>query len=134
MKKISVKTCATSKGQTLLIALGALLLVFGLAGCATPATSSKAISIESDPTGMRVEVNGEYLGRTPTLYAVHPNHKGDFPGGWGDTPSIVFVAFPPEGVAGLYKQTKAFSPSGFMEKGDRVPARILFDMHQKFGY
>ena len=105
----------------------------GLLGCVTPTVANKTISIDSDPVGVRVEVNGEYLGKTPTVYTVRPNEHGDFKGGWGDSPSVVFVAFPPEGVEGLYKQTKVFNPSGFMDKGDRVPARILFDLHRAPG-
>jgi hypothetical protein len=116
-----------------LLSLGALALALGLAGCATSQTSTKTISIESDPSGARIEVNGENLGRTPTSYSVRSNKKGDFAGGWGDSPSVIFVAFPPEGVTGLYKQTKSFSPGAFMETGDRVPERIFFDMRQESG-
>jgi hypothetical protein len=116
-----------------ILSLGALAMVIGLAGCATTRTASKTISIDSDPPGVRVEVNGENLGQTPTSYTVRPNDKGDFKGGFGDSPSIMFVAFPPEGVAGLYKQTKTFNASAFMEKGDRVPAQIYFDMHRELG-
>lgn len=117
-----------------MISLVALTLAFGLAGCVSSSNSaSKTIAIDSNPTGVRVEVNGEDLGRTPTSYTVRPNDKGDFAGGWGDSPSIVFVAFPPDDVAGLYKQTKIFNPSAFMETGDRVPERIFFDMHQELG-
>jgi hypothetical protein len=43
------------------------------------------------------------------------------------------VAYPPEGTTGLYKQTKSFNPSGFMEAGDRVPVQIFFDMHHELG-
>jgi hypothetical protein len=133
MKKTSVNTGKALKGFGLITSLGALALVFGLAGCVTPKMASKTINIDSDPSGVRVEVNGEDLGRTPTSYTVRPNDKGDFAGGWGDSPSVAFVAFPPEGADGLYKQTKVFSPSAFMERGDRVPERIFFDMHRELG-
>jgi len=133
MKQITENTSKALKGFGLIISLGALALVFGLAGCATSKMASKTISIDSDPSGIRVEVNGEDLGKTPTSYTVRPNDKGNFEGGFGDSPAVVFIAFPPEGADGLYKQTKSFDPSAFMETGDRVPARIFFDMHQALG-
>ncbi len=122
---------ASPKALGRAMTLGAVALVCGFAGCVTPQVATKTISIDSDPSNIRVEVNGEYLGTTPTSYTVRPNDKGDFKGGWGDSPSVVFVAFPPQGSDGLYKQTKVFNPSGFMDKGDRVPTRILFDMHRE---
>jgi hypothetical protein len=134
MKKTSGSTGRTLTGFGLIIGLGATALLFSLAGCATSDTARKTIDIDSNPTGARVEVNGEDLGRTPTSYTVRQNAKGNFVGGWGDSPSVAFVAFPPEGSAGLYKQTKSFSPSGFMEAGDRVPAKIFFDLHQELGH
>jgi hypothetical protein len=128
-----MNTGGNPRGFGFPVSLGALALAFGLTGCVTSDIASKTIGIDSDPPGVRVEVNGEYLGRTPTTYTVRPNKKGDFAGGWGDTPSVVFVAFPPEDGDGLYKQTKSFSPSGFMETGDRVPAQIFFDLHRSAG-
>jgi hypothetical protein len=116
-----------------ILSLGALAFSMALAGCITSKTTSQTITIDSEPKGVRVEANGEDLGRTPTSYAVRANSRGDFAGAFGDSPSIVFVAFPPEGADGLYKQTKVFSPSRFMEAGDRVPERIFFDMRQKSG-
>ncbi len=118
----------------LITLIAALALPTLLAGCvSTNKLASKTISIESDPSGMRVEVNGEDLGNTPTSYTVVPNGKGDFAGSWGDSPSVMFTAFPPADSAGLYKQKKVFTPSAFMEAGDRVPSRIFFDMYEKNG-
>jgi hypothetical protein len=121
------------KGFGFIVSLAMLTLAAGFAGCASTNAVNKTISIDSDPQGIRVEVNGDDLGVTPTTFTVRANHKGNFAGGWGDTPSVVFVAFPPSGTPGLYKQTKIFSPSGFMDAGDRVPARIYFDMHLETG-
>ncbi len=112
---------------------GALILTAGLAGCATNKGVSRTILIDSQPTGVRVEMNGEDLGRTPTSYTVQANRKGDFSGGWAESPLILFTAFPTEEGNGQYKQTKGFSPSAFMEKGDRVPAKIFFDMSNPSG-
>ena len=110
--------------------LGVICLMSSLNGCATSQAARKTIIIDSDPSGVRVEVNGEDLGKTPTTYTLRPNTKGDFKGGWGDSPTVAFTAFPPEGVDGLYKQRKIFNPSGFMDRGDHVPDRIFFDMHE----
>ncbi len=133
-----MKITSDTKGKALqrfasILSLGALALALGLTGCVTPGRSDKIISIDSDPQGVRVEVNGEDLGKTPTSYTAQVNKKGDFAGAWGESPTIMFVAFPPDDDKGLYKQTKAFSPSAFMESGDRVPTRIYFDMYQKTG-
>ena len=133
MTKISENTGKSLKVWGSMLCLGVLTSTVGLLGCVTATRASKTISIESDPSGIRVEVNGENLGKTPTSYTVRPNEKGDFAGSWGDSPSVQFVAFPPEGIAGLYKQTKVFNPSAFMDAGDRVPARIFFDMHLEAG-
>ena len=113
--------------------LVALALMLGIAGCATRPSTPKTISIDSDPTGVRIEVNGADLGVTPTKYVVQMNEKGDFAGGWRDSPGIVFTAFPPEKSHDLYKQMKVFSQSSFSERGDRVPDKIFFDMHQDSG-
>jgi hypothetical protein len=115
------------------VSLSALTLALGLGGCVSRPMARNTIAIESDPTGMRVEVNGEDLGKTPTSYTVRTDKKGNFAGSWGESPSVIFKAFPPEGEVGLYKQIKSFSPSAFMEAGDRVPARVFFDMHLEAG-
>lgn len=116
--------------------LGLLAVAIGLAGCSTTNsnTSNRTIAIESDPPGVRVEANGENPGPTPTTYTVRADRKRNFADGWGDPPSVVFTAFPPEGQPNLYRQVKSFSPSGLMDSGDRVPERIFFDMHNDIGH
>jgi hypothetical protein len=128
MKSIFANPRRVLTEMALLIAVGTA--AFSLSGCATSPVARKTIEIESNPTGVRVEVNGEDLGKTPTSYTLRPNKKGDFNGGWGDSPSVVFTAFPPEGVDGLFKQRKVFNPSSFMDRGDRVPGKIFFDLHE----
>lgn len=129
MKTTFVKSGGPRKGPGPFVSLAAIALALGLAGCASTGVATRTISIDSDPQGVRVEANGEDLGMTPTTYTARANRRGDFAGGWGDYPSVVFTAIPPQGADGLYKQTKVFNPSGFMEEGDRVPARIFFDLH-----
>ncbi len=101
------------------------------AGCAS-APKGKTISIDSDPQGIRVEVNGEDLGKTPTTYTVQKtNPEGEFLGSWANAPIVEFTAYPLANTPGLYKQTKTFSPNGFFKAGDKIPARIFFDLHIK---
>ncbi|MCD6050425.1 MAG: hypothetical protein K0Q55_1828 [Verrucomicrobia bacterium] len=134
MKNIPFRATDTLKGFGSLLIIGAITAIVGFSGCATPRTTSRTIQIESEPSGMRVEVNGAHLGNTPTSYAVKTNSKGDFAGAaMGDSPLIMFTAFPPEGGKDMYKQMKTFSPSAFMDRGDRVPEKIFFDMHNVSG-
>lgn len=134
MKIISPTAGNPLKGFGSLLLAGAITAIFGFTGCSTPlASSSKVIQIDSNPSNMRVEVNGEDLGRTPTSYTVRPNNKGDFAGNLAESPLIIFTAYPGEGTKDLYIQRKTFSPSAFMEKGDRVPEKIFFDMHNVSG-
>ena len=88
-------------------------------------------AIDSDPEGARIEVNGNYIGVTPTTYTVQGNDDRSFNGGWIQGPSITYTAFPPNGQPNLYLQSKSFSPSAFFKQGDHIPERIFFDMHLK---
>jgi hypothetical protein len=110
----------------LCVALSGLLLT----GCGTPLPQFQ-ITIESDPPGMRVEVNNEYIGVTPTVYKVAGNADRSFNGSWVQRPGIEFIATPPHDQPNLYVQRKAFSPSAFFKQGDHIPDKIFFDMHQK---
>jgi len=106
------------------------VMVFALLmGCASP--PSKTIHIDSDPQGVRVECNNEDLGKTPTTFTVRTNPEGEFLGAWAGSPMVEFIAYPPPGSSNLYMQSKVFSPNGFFKAGDRIPAMIFFDMHQK---
>jgi len=110
--------------------LSAAALAVMVSGCAS-APKTKTISIDSDPQGVRVEVNGEDLAKTPTSYSVRTNPEGEFLGSWANAPQVEFTAYPPPNSTGLYKQVKVFQPNGFFRAGDRIPARIFFDLHQK---
>lgn len=110
-----------------------ILLAALLAGCAS-APPTKTIQIDSDPQGARVECNNEDLGKTPTTFTVRTNPEGEFLGAWAGSPVVEFVAYPPPGSSNLYVQKKSFSPNGFFKAGDRIPARMFFDLHQKSEY
>ena len=100
-----------------------------LAGCASE--PMKTIQIDSDPQGARVECNNEDLGKTPTSFTVRTNPEGEFLGAWAGSPTVQFTAYPPLGSTNLYIQRKSFSPNGFFRAGDRIPAHMFFDLHQK---
>ncbi len=99
-----------------------------VAGCATP---RKTINIDSDPQGVRVELNGADLGKTPTSYSLDTNPQGEFLGSWVNAPLVEFTAYPPADAEGLFKQSKTFHPNGFFKAGDKIPERIFFDMRRK---
>ena len=107
-----------------------LLAVAFASGCATgPLT--KTIQIESDPPNMRVEVNNDYIGKTPTQFTVRTNPEGEFLGSWANAPQVEFVAYPPANTPGLHIQKKFFEPNGFFKAGERIPGRLFFDMRLK---
>lgn len=99
-----------------------------LCGCAAP---KRTILIDSDPEGVRIEMNNAYLGKTPTSYTLQTNPEGEFLGSWVNAPIVEFVATPPSDMPGLYVQKKQFSPNGFFKAGDKIPEKMFFDMHQK---
>ena len=105
------------------------LLVCALfAGCASTLPKFQ-VGIDSDPEGMRIEVNNEYLGQTPVIYSVPGNADRSFNGSWVQQPYVEFVATPPFGQTNLFVQRKSFRPSAFFSQGDHIPEKIFFDMH-----
>ncbi len=105
------------------------ILTAMLCGCASP--PRRTIVIDSDPQGVRIEVNNAYLGKTPTSYTLDSNKEGEFLGSWANAPVVEFVATPPADMPGLYVQRKQFSPNGFFRAGDKIPEKMFFDMHRK---
>ena len=100
-----------------------------LTGCAS--LPEFQVAIDSDPEGVRVEVNNDYVGKTPTTYTVAGNSDRSFSGNWIQGPMIEFVATPPAGETNLFAQKKLFRPSAFFQQGDHIPEKIFFDMHVK---
>lgn len=109
-----------------------LAVVAVMSGCASQ--PMKTIQIDSDPQGVRVECNNEDLGKTPTTFSVRTNPEGEFLGAWAGSPEVIFTAYPPSGATNLYIQKKVFSPNGFFKAGDRIPARMFFDLHTRTEY
>jgi hypothetical protein len=101
-----------------------MALALMISGCAS-APKTKTIAIDSDPQGVRVEVNGEDLGKTPTTYSVRTNPEGEFLGSWANAPQVEFTAYPPPNSTGLYKQVKVFQPNGFFKARSHSSAHLL---------
>jgi hypothetical protein len=40
------------------------------------------VAIDSDPQGARIEVNNDYVGKTPTTYSIAGNSDRSFNGNW----------------------------------------------------
>jgi hypothetical protein len=111
------------------VMIGAFACVV-LAGCATSLPKFE-IAIDSDPQGARIEVNNDYIGKTPTSFSISGNADRSFNGNWVQGAMIEFVATPPADQKNLYVQRKSFAPSAFFKQGDHIPEKIFFDMHLK---
>jgi PEGA domain len=137
----------------------ALLICFGITGCSTAskAVPEYRIAIDSNPQGVRVEINNQYAGTTPLVYRTYGNADGTFRNIYvhdgyarlSSTPSIwcwswpgvatpamhrgyyEFVAKPSASQPDLYVQRKSFKTSYYFAKPDRIPEKIFFDLHQK---
>lgn len=108
----------------------AIVTTVALFGCAG-APPQKTITIDSDPSGVRIEVNNAYIGQTPTSYTLQTNPQGEFLGSWANAPQVIFVATPSHEQTNLFIQKKTFEPNGFFKAGDKIPERIFFDMYVK---
>lgn len=124
---LGYKAAMPNKRQTILLLLFTFCGV--LAGCGS--LPKFQIAIDSDPQGVRIEVNNDYVGKTPTTYSIAGNRDRSFNGNWVQGSMIEIVATPPVGVTNLSVQRKVFRPSAFFQQGDHIPERIFFDMHQK---
>jgi hypothetical protein len=121
-------TASNSKGRGEVVKLrfaGALLAILPLAGCVNApepevrtADPVKTIDIRSWPSGLVVELNGEYVGTTPVELVVNSTRSGNWTAEFarGFSP-IVMRASTPD-AAGW--EQKVWYP------GDRIPSRVLF--------
>jgi len=104
---------------------GLLLLSFLLSACASGpepevrvADPVKTIDIRSWPSGLVVELNGEYIGTTPVELVVNTTRLGVWTAEYsrGFRPIVMRVSTPD--AAGW--EQKVWYP------GDRIPSRLLF--------
>lgn len=88
------------------------------------------IVIETSDPDSRIELDGEYMGKSPLTITIHGDKDGTFHGaGDGHT---TFRAYPVK--PGQFIQTKSFlnGAQAFMfGQQDRIPKRLFFDLNQK---
>jgi hypothetical protein len=111
--------------------------LLALAGCATPngpkvekgphGTIAYEIAVETDQPGVRIEVNGDYIGKTPCTIKLWGDKDGTFHN-FGSQEYII-RALP--NSTNQYVQTKVFRTGGWFSQEDMIPKRVYFDMKQK---
>jgi hypothetical protein len=126
--------------KTILANALALGLALILLGCASsnpdPSTSATEkpekgphgtiayyISVESDPAGARIEVNGDYVGKTPLKVKIFGDKDGTFHN-FGSY-DYVLKAYPP--APDQDPQAKHFRTGGWFTQEDMIPNRVYFD-------
>lgn len=119
------------------VGLASLAIALEFCGCATSA-SSKAdrgpdgtvaykVQVESSTPGARIEVNDDYIGKTPLILTIYGDRDGTFHN-FGSH-DYVIRAFPVS--TNQYPQTKVFRTGGWFSEEDRIPGHIFFDLEQQ---
>ncbi len=108
-----------------------------MAGCAGTSSSSPEqgpggtiaymVKIESSEPGARVEVNDDFIGKTPVDLRVWGDKDGTFHN-FGASDFVIRVTPVREGQS---PQTKVFRTGGWFGQEDRIPNRLFFDLDQK---
>lgn len=118
-------------------AIALFAIGLGICGCAT-GSSPKAergpdgtiaykVQVESSTPGARIEVNEDYIGKTPLTLTIF----GDKDGTFHNFGSKDFIIRALPSSTNQFPQTKVFRTGGWFSEEDRVPSRIYFDMEQK---
>ena len=113
------------------------IIIVMLSGCATSpsrngergpgGTIAYYVEVECTEPGARIEVNDDYVGKTPMTLKIFGDQDGTFHN-FGSQDYIIKV-FPVR--AGQHVQTKAFRTGGWWSSEDTIPKRIYFDLDQK---
>jgi len=90
-------------------------------------TIAYKVEVESSTPGVRIEVNDDYIGKTPLTLRIYGDKDGTFHN-FGSK-DYVIRAFPVS--TNQYAQTKVFRTGGWFSEEDRIPKRIYFDMEQQ---
>ena len=108
--------------------LSALLLAFALQGCAAP-DNGVPFLVKSNPLGCNVEVNGVFMGTTPTTIQLGVTKRWvgilQSKDGWGygNESYVVTCLPPPNGSEGLTSQQRTVSPGMTPHGGE-----LFFDL------
>jgi len=96
-------------------------------GCASHTQAVRPrlkVQIVSQPTGARIEVNGQYVGDAPLFVEIEASSDGRF---WRDT---IIKAYPKDTG---YTQIKAFNGKSRWAISDMVPPKLFFDTRTEPG-
>ncbi len=85
------------------------------------------VQLESSESGARIEVNNDYVGKTPMTLKIWGDKDGTFHN-FGSQEYII-RAFPLN--TNQFIQTKAFRTGGWFSQEDKIPTRLYFDLNQK---
>jgi hypothetical protein len=88
------------------------------------------VDVESSEPGVRIEVNNDYIGRTPLKLKIFVDRDGTFHNFGMD--DYVIEAFPEK--TNQFKQLKVFRTGRWFQQEDRIPSRVYFDMNQRSGF
>jgi PEGA domain len=100
------------------------LISFGCASHPHAVRPRLKVQIVSQPTGAKIEVNGQYVGDAPLTVDIEASNDGRF---WRDT---IIKAYPKDTG---YTQIKAFNGKSNWPISDLVPSRIFFDTRTEPG-
>jgi hypothetical protein len=116
-----------------------LIAALGLVGCATntpqnaergpDGTIAYKVEVESSTPGARIEVNDDYIGKTPLTLTIYGDEDGTFHN-FG-TKDYIIRAFPV--TTNQFIQTKVFRTGGWFSEEDRIPKKLYFDLEQPGG-
>src|SRR5262245_28460788 len=84
------------------------------------------VLVEASEPGVRIEVNGEYVGNAPLNLKIF----GDKDGTFHDFGSYVYVIRALPVGTNQYVQTRVFRTGKMFTPQDRIPQRVFFDMNQ----
>jgi len=96
----------------------AFLLFSGCASHTQAVRPRLKVEVISQPTGARIEVNGQYVGDAPLSIDIEASTDGRF---WRDT---IIKAYPKDTG---YTQIKAFNGKSRWTISDIVPPKLFFD-------
>jgi len=113
----------------------AALLAFMVAGCSTSGpkpekgpqgTIAYFVEVESSEPGARIEVNNEYVGKTPLTLKIF----GDKDGTFHNFGSFDYTVTASPVRVGQQAQTKVFKTGRLFTGQDNIPKKIFFEFGQ----
>ncbi len=124
-------------------AFGALLVLAGCTTSSRPITTADVaeqgpegtiaylVEVTSSEPGVRIEVNGEYVGKTPLTIKIFGDKDGTFHnfGSMNYVNEYVITAYPVRPHQA--RQTKRFHTGGIFAPEDRIPKKIFFDFRPR---